>query len=118
MWVHFEFWIFRRRKGVYGPAMGKKIVLAFDDFEMSLGYGYTSQNIVELMRQLIEYQFWYDLEDVCRIDLIDFVSWNYINDDKEQKRFQFSRIWGNFYTLLFHLLFKVEFDIDHFVLRE
>ncbi len=26
--------------------------------------------------------------------------------------------WNSFYMLLFHSLFKVEFDIDHFVLGE
>lgn len=54
--------------------MGKKIILAFEDFEMSSNETRTACDVVELVRQLLEYQFWYDLEDICRIDLIDFVS--------------------------------------------
>lgn len=64
---------FRRRKGVYGPSMGKKIILAFDDFERSVNSGNT-ENIVELLRQLLERKFWYDPKDACRVELIDFVS--------------------------------------------
>ncbi len=30
----------------------------------------------------------------------------------------FLKFWSNYYTLLFYSLFKVEFDIDHFVLGE
>lgn len=63
----------RRRKGVYGPSMGKKIILAFDDFETSVN-SRSTEKVVELLRLLLERKFWYDLEDSCRIELIDFVS--------------------------------------------
>lgn len=74
MLTKLSYLFIRRRKGVYGPAMGKKIILAFDDFEVSAKDNSPSQNSTELLRQLLEYRYWYDLEDASRIDLIDFVS--------------------------------------------
>ncbi|XP_065213419.1 dynein axonemal heavy chain 3-like [Planococcus citri] len=62
----------RRRKGVYGPSMGKKIILAFDDFERSVN-SESTENIVELLRQLLERKFWYDSKEACRVELIDFL---------------------------------------------
>lgn len=53
--------------------MGKKIILSFDDFESSVNNNNT-ENVVELLRQLLERKFWYDFEDTSRIELIDFVS--------------------------------------------
>lgn len=54
--------------------MGKKIILAFDDFEMSAQDKTPSQNVTELLRQLLECRYWYDLESSYKIDLTDFVS--------------------------------------------
>lgn len=62
----------RRRKGVYGPAMGKKLILAFDDLEVSSNNS-TIPSTLELMRELLENQYWYDLEESNKIDIIDFV---------------------------------------------
>lgn len=51
--------------------MGKKLILAFDDLEVSSNS--TVPSTVELMRELLENQYWYDLEESNRIDIIDFV---------------------------------------------
>ena len=55
--------------------MGKKIILAFDDFETVVDREPDGdRSVLELLRQLLEHRFWYDLENFSRIDLIDFVS--------------------------------------------
>ena len=57
--------------------MGMKMMLAFDDFETLTDHETEGdKNIIELLRQLLEYRYWYDLENYSRIDLIDFVSFS------------------------------------------
>ncbi|XP_066267393.1 dynein axonemal heavy chain 2-like isoform X1 [Branchiostoma lanceolatum] len=52
----------KRTKGVYVPIGGKKLITFMDDFNMPAKDLFGSQPPLELIRQWIDYGFWYDRE--------------------------------------------------------
>lgn len=63
----------RRRKGVYGPAMGKHCVLFVDDLSMPQKEVYGAQPPIELVRQWIDHGHWFDPKDTAVLYLVDIL---------------------------------------------
>lgn len=65
--------LIKRKRGVYGPPLGKVCVIFIDDMNMPVKDEYGAQPPIELLRQFFDHGLWYDLQNTTKVYLKDIL---------------------------------------------
>ena len=67
----FEARVEKRTKDTFAPPGGKKLVIFIDDFNMPEKEIFGAQPPLEILRQWMQYEFWYDLKKQTAKRIVD-----------------------------------------------
>lgn len=90
----------KRRKGVYGPPLGKKFIVFVDDVNATAKDGVDSQPPIELLRQLVDHGIWYDNKELSPIKLIEITILGTMRPPDGSSNSLSGRFFRHFNTLL------------------
>lgn len=63
----------KRRKGVYGPPIGKKCITFIDDLNMPTKETYGAQPPIEILRQYMDHSGWFELKEKTFLKIEDMM---------------------------------------------
>jgi dynein heavy chain len=63
----------KRRRGVYGPPSGKRMVIFADDLNMPQKEYYGAQPPIELLRQWMDHKGWYNRKELAFFEIHDLI---------------------------------------------
>ena len=94
----------KRRKGVYGPPLGKKFIIFVDDINLPEKDSVESQGPIEVLRHMLDHGVWYDSKELFTMKIIDTMVIAAMKPSNEKQKQMSKRFMRHFNTVY----------IDHF----